>query len=153
MEDRLEKSIELQAPVSQVWHALTDCSTFNKWFRVRLAHPFVPGHSSRGPIAYPGYEQYVLEINVQRMVPESLFSFTWLTTDTTAADGPNAGLSQSPTHVEFQLKPVPQGTALCVVESGFAKILDDTLRIKTRRVCDAAWTGQILKNLKLHVGG
>jgi uncharacterized protein YndB with AHSA1/START domain len=56
MYDRIEKIIELKAPVSRVWRALTDHHEFGKWFRVRLDGPFVPGQVSRGQITYPRYE-------------------------------------------------------------------------------------------------
>ena len=48
MTDRIEKTIELKAPVSRVWKALTDHHEFGKWFKVRLEGPFVPGKVSRG---------------------------------------------------------------------------------------------------------
>src|SRR6202044_613121 len=77
MPDRIEKSIELQAPVSRVWRALTDYREFGEWFRVKLADPFVPGQVSRGQITWPGYEHVVWEAHIERMEPEDLFSFTW----------------------------------------------------------------------------
>ena len=43
MSDRIEKTVELKAPVSRVWLALTDHQEFGTWFRVRLDGPFVPG--------------------------------------------------------------------------------------------------------------
>ena len=43
MEDRIEKRIELKAPVPRVWRALTDYREFGTWFRVALEGPFVPG--------------------------------------------------------------------------------------------------------------
>jgi uncharacterized protein YndB with AHSA1/START domain len=43
MVDRIEKTIELNAPVSRVWRALTDHQEFGIWFRVKLDGPFVPG--------------------------------------------------------------------------------------------------------------
>ena len=48
--DRIEKVIELKAPVARVWRALTDHEEFGKWFRVRLDGPFVAGQVSRGNI-------------------------------------------------------------------------------------------------------
>jgi uncharacterized protein YndB with AHSA1/START domain len=33
MKDRIEKRIELKAPVSRVWRALTDYREFGEWFR------------------------------------------------------------------------------------------------------------------------
>ncbi|HJU33110.1 MAG TPA: vanillate O-demethylase oxidoreductase VanB, partial [Hyphomicrobiaceae bacterium] len=54
MSDRIEKTIELNAPVSRVWRALIDYREFGTWFRVDLDGPFVPGQASRGHITYPG---------------------------------------------------------------------------------------------------
>jgi len=77
MNDRIEKRIELKAPVSRVWRALTDYREFGEWFRVKLDGPFVPGQASHGHITYPGYEHVKWEAVVQTMEPERLFSFTW----------------------------------------------------------------------------
>jgi hypothetical protein len=66
MVDRIEKAMELKAPVSRVWRALTDHQEFGKWFRVRLEGPFVPGRVSRGQITYPGYEHLRWEAVVQK---------------------------------------------------------------------------------------
>src|ERR1700722_1766493 len=75
--DRIEKNIELKAPIARVWRALTDHREFGEWFRVKLDGPFVPGEISRGHITYPGYEHMKWEAVVQKMEPERLFSFTW----------------------------------------------------------------------------
>ena len=56
MENRIEKRIELKAPVSRVWRALTDYREVGEGFLVKLEGPFVPGQVSRGHITYPGYE-------------------------------------------------------------------------------------------------
>src|SRR5690606_29950326 len=77
MNDRIEKRIELAAPVSRVWRALTDHREFGEWFRVELEAPFAPGQESRGHITYPGYEHIQWRAVVRDMVPERLFSFTW----------------------------------------------------------------------------
>jgi uncharacterized protein YndB with AHSA1/START domain len=50
MSDRIEKRIELKAPISRVWRALTDYREFGEWFRVNLEGPFVPGRVARLPI-------------------------------------------------------------------------------------------------------
>src|SRR5438270_566750 len=52
MENRIEKRIELKAPVSRVWQALTDYREFGEWFGAKLDRPFVPGQVSRGRITY-----------------------------------------------------------------------------------------------------
>ena len=100
MTDRIEKTVELKAPVARVWRALTDHHEFGQWFRVRLEGPFVPGQIARGQITHPGYEHLVWEAVVQRMEPERLFSFTWHP----YAIDPNQDYSgEEPTLVEFTL--------------------------------------------------
>jgi uncharacterized protein YndB with AHSA1/START domain len=77
MDDRIEKSIELKAPVSKVWKALTDYREFGEWFHVKLDAPFIPGQIAQGYLTYPGYENCPWKIVVQKIEPEHLFSFTW----------------------------------------------------------------------------
>src|SRR5581483_3774769 len=68
-DDRIEKRIELKAPVSRVWRALTDHREFGEWFGVKLDGTFTPGQASRGHITYPGYEHLKWEAIVQKMEP------------------------------------------------------------------------------------
>ena len=75
--DRIEKRIELKAPVARVWRALTDHKEFGEWFRVSLESPFVPGETTRGKITHPGCEHMLMEVVVQKMERERLFSFHW----------------------------------------------------------------------------
>ena len=107
--DRIEKQIELNAPVARVWRALTDHEEFGAWFKVDLEAPFAPGQTTRGKITYPGYEHLVMEVVVQRMEPERLFSFHWYPT----GDDPDTDLSkETPTLVEFKLERLGDGTLL-----------------------------------------
>ncbi len=101
MDDRVEKRIELKAPISRVWRALTDYREFGEWFRVKLDGPFVPGQVSRGQITYPGYEHVKWEAVVQKMEPERLFSFTW---HPYAVDPKIDYSKETPTLVEFRLE-------------------------------------------------
>jgi len=106
MADRIEKTVELKAPVSRVWRALTDHREFGAWFRVKLEGPFVPGQASRGQIAHPGYEHLRLELTVRQMEPERLFSFTW---HPHAVDPERDYSAEPPTLVEFTLaRPRPE---------------------------------------------
>jgi uncharacterized protein YndB with AHSA1/START domain len=147
MNDRIEKTIELKAPVSRVWRALTDYREFGTWFRVRLEGPFVPGEVSRGQIAHPGYEHVRWEAVVQRMEPERLFSFTW---HPYAVDPKEDYSKEPPTLVEFTLEKTATGTLLRVVESGFDKIPSGR-RPEALRMNDGGWSEQI-KNIARHVG-
>ena len=118
MRDRIEKRIELRAPLSRVWRALTGYREFGEWFRLRIDGPFQPGKVSTGQVTYPGYEHLKWEAIVQKMEPERLFSFTWHP----AAIDPKMDYSKEPpTLVEFRLEKIPTGTKLVVIESGFEK--------------------------------
>src|SRR5436190_15170111 len=113
MENQIEKRVELKAPVSRVWRALTDHREFGEWFRVKLDGPFVPGQVSRGHITYPGYEHVKWEATVQQMEHERLFSFTW---HPYAVDPQVDYRQEPPTLVEFRLQPIATGTLLVVTE-------------------------------------
>lgn len=145
-DDRIEKRIELKAPVSRVWRALTDYREFGQWFRVKLDGPFVPGQVSRGHITYPGYEHLKWEAVVQEMEPERLFSFTW---HPYAVDPKIDYSKETPTLVEFRLEKRASGTLLVVTESGFEKIPADR-RLEAFRMNDGGWAEQ-MKNIERHV--
>lgn len=119
MSDRIEKTVDLAAPLSRVWRALTDHRQFGEWFRVHIESPFVVGETSRGHITYPGYEHLRWRAVVQKMEPERLFSFTW---HPYAIDPAHDYCGETPTLVEFTLERTATGTRLKVVESGFDKL-------------------------------
>jgi uncharacterized protein YndB with AHSA1/START domain len=144
--DRIEKRIELKAPPSRVWRALTDYREFGLWFRVKLDGPFVPGQVSTGWITYPGYEHLKWEAVVQKMEPERLFSFTW---HPYAVDPKMDYSKESPTLVEFRLEPTKSGTLLTVTESGFDKVPSGR-RPEALRMNERGWTEQV-KNIASHV--
>ena len=93
MENRIEKRIELKAPVSRVWRALTDYREFGEWFRVKLDGPFVTGEISRGYITWPGYEHLLMEVAVQKLEPEHYFSYL-----ASLCDRSQGGLLERDTH-------------------------------------------------------
>lgn len=145
-QDRVEKQIELKAPVARVWRALTDYREFSKWFQVNLEAPFVPGQTVRGRITYPGYEHHTMEVVVQKMEPERLFSFTW---HPYALDLQKDYSKEPSTLVEFRLEPKGDGTLLTVTESGFSKLPADR-RLEAFRMNDDGWAEQ-MKNIERHV--
>src|ERR1051325_5504900 len=111
----IEKRIELRAPISKVWRALTDYREFGKWFRVKIDGPFVAGATSHGHVTYPGYEHLKWECVIQKIEPESFFSFTW---HPAAVDAEIDYSKETGTLVEFRLKKTNLGTLLIVTESG-----------------------------------
>lgn len=146
MNNRIEKSIELKAPISRVWTALTDHQQFGTWFRVKIESPFKAGEISHGHITYPGYEQVKWEAFIQKIEPEHYFSYTWHP----YAIDPKQDYSTEPsTLVEFKLEKIPSGTLLVVTETGFEKI-PEYRRAEAFRMNDGGWAEQI-KNIEKYV--
>ena len=147
MDDRIDKVIELKAPVARVWRALTDHEEFGTWFRVKLEGPFVVGEVSLGWITYPGHEHMRWVATVQAMDPERLFSLKWCP----YGGDPKIDYSNEPhTLVEFKLEPTSEGTRLSISESGFSAIPDEKRRTDTLRKNSGGWDEQA-KNIAAHV--
>jgi uncharacterized protein YndB with AHSA1/START domain len=150
MNGQIEKRIELKAPISRVWRAITDYREFGQWFRVQLDGPFLAGQVSRGQITYPGCEHIKWEALVQKMEPERLFSFTWPHPKSLEKEGYPLDYSKEPrTLVEFRLEKTASGTLLVITESGFDKLPGDR-RLEAFRRNDGGWTEQ-MKNVENYV--
>jgi uncharacterized protein YndB with AHSA1/START domain len=144
--DRIEKSIELNAPLSRVWRALTDHNQFGAWFRVQLDAPFQAGEVATGKLTWPGYEHLTWRATVQEIDPEQYFAFTW---HPYAVD-PKADYSnETPTLVEFHLEKTASGTLLKVTESGFSDI-PEARRDEAFLRNSEGW-GQQMKNIEEYV--
>lgn len=148
MTDRIEKTVDLKAPIERVWRALTDYREFGTWFRVRLDGPFVVGQDSTGNITYPGYEHVKWTARVVQMDEPSVFAFTW---HPYAVDPDVDYAQETPTRVEFRLTPTSIGTHLVVIESGFDQIPAHR-RPEALRMNDGGWAEQ-MRNIAAHVGG
>ena len=144
--DRIEKKIVLGAPRSRVWRAIANVEEFNTWFGVKLEGKFAPGARVTGKITTPGYDHLTMDVTVEKVEPERLFSLRWHP----YAIDPKVDYSGEPTTlVEFRLEDVAGGTQLTVVESGFDKIPADR-RAEALRMNEGGWAEQ-LKNIERHV--
>lgn len=144
--DKIVKVVELEAPVSRVWRALTDHEEFGQWFRVKLDQPFEPGAESTGSMTYPGFEGWPWLATIDRMDHERLFSFRWHDYEE------NSGLdvAEHPTtRVEFRLEPTAHGTRLTITESGISA-LPEPRRLEVLRNNTRGWDIQA-ENITAHV--
>jgi uncharacterized protein YndB with AHSA1/START domain len=144
--NRIEKKIVLKAPRSRIWRAITDAEEFGTWFGAKIEGPFVAGETVRGRITTPGYDHLTMDLMIERVDPESLFSYRWHP----YAIDPGTDYSSEPTTlVEFRLDEIEGGTRLTVVESGFDRI-PLARREKAFRMNDGGWAAQI-ENIERHV--
>jgi uncharacterized protein YndB with AHSA1/START domain len=145
--DRIAKTITLRAKRSRIWRALTTPQEFGAWFGVAMdADVFAPGARVTGKITAPGYEHVALEMVIERMEPERLFSYRWHP----YAVEPGVDYSAEPsTLVEFVLADAGDGTELNVTESGFDKI-PAARRDIAFRMNEQGWGAQ-LRNIERYV--
>ena len=143
--DRIEKTITLRAPRARVWRSLTDPAQFGQWFGAELKDPFLPGARVQGPFTIPGHEHLVMDITIDRVEPQRLFSWRWRPGEM----APNPDPSAPMTLVVFELEEIPEGTRLTVRESGFDQI-PVARRGKVYRENTEGWTGQF-ENLRKYL--
>jgi len=139
--DCIKKELHLRAPQARVWKALSDAHEFGTWFGMKLEGAFVPGESVFGRITHPDYEHIHLEMKVERMEAETLFSYWW---HPYPMDKKRDYSKEPMTLVEFRLEVADGGTLLKVVESGFDKLPPDR-RDEAFRMNDSGWTHQMVR--------
>ena len=139
MDNKIEKRVEIKAPVARVWKALTDYKQFGQWFGVKIEGPFVVGQIATGHITHPGYEHLKWDVVIKEIQAESLFSFSW---HPYAVDPELDYSVEAPTLVEFRLQPIAVGTLLTVVESGFDKVPEHR-RNEAFRMNEDGWNQQM----------
>jgi uncharacterized protein YndB with AHSA1/START domain len=145
--DRIIKTTVLRAPQTRVWNALSDAKQFAEWFGITLNEPFTVGRTVTGQLTMRG-QTFAIEFSIDRMDPEERFAYRWHP----YAIDPKVDYSSEPmTVVEFQLKTVPEGTELTVIESGFDRIPEHR-RDEAYRMNTGGWGSQV-ENLRRYVEG
>jgi len=136
--DRIEKQIDLDAPLPRVWRALTEVEQFNEWFGITLTTPFSPGAEVSGKFRNPKYEHLTMTIWIETIEPPKFFSFRWHP----YAIEPGVDYSSEPTTlVSFTLEEAGAGTHLTIIESGFDAI-PESRRAKAFSMNSNGWSGQ-----------
>ena len=143
--DAIRKQVVVKAARSRVWKALVNSDEFGEWFRADLAGEFKPGAHVIGHSTYPGLEDHRFDIEIQEIVPETLFSFRWHPHE---RDNHLTRSERPTTLVEFRLEDVPEGTLVTVIESGF-DALPDEYRDESFRENTSGWEEQ-MDNIRQH---
>jgi uncharacterized protein YndB with AHSA1/START domain len=116
--DRIERTIDLKHSPARVWTALTTADGLAAWFGDTATIDLQPGGKARMTFG----EEHVANMRVERVEEPSAFGFTWHIYGL-PEDDPRR------TYVEFTLRPTGAGTALTVVETGFAQLPDDAYKV------------------------
>jgi uncharacterized protein YndB with AHSA1/START domain len=142
---KIERGVVLRASRSRVWRALTRAEEFADWFNVTMRGDFTPGGRVIMETKYPGYEGQSFPLFVQRIEPETLFSWRWYPGAAVVENGD----PEQQTEVVFTLEEVPEGTRLTVVETGFERV-DLERRAKAFEQNGEGWTAQ-LENIEKYL--
>jgi uncharacterized protein YndB with AHSA1/START domain len=114
--DRIEREIEIEAPVEVVWAVVTEPHHIASWFTDSATLDLRPGGEGRfdftsrstgGPAT--------VNLRVERIERPRLFSFRWTHPDGAEPDETNSLL------VELRLEAAGDATRLHLVESGFER--------------------------------
>jgi uncharacterized protein YndB with AHSA1/START domain len=101
MLDAIVREVTLPVPPEEAWEAITESERLEDWFADEAELDAVPG----GEATFTWEEEGTRRAVVEEVEEGRRLAFRWL----------DEGL----TRVEFTLEPVPEGTRLVIVESGF----------------------------------
>jgi uncharacterized protein YndB with AHSA1/START domain len=115
--DRIEREIDIDAPIDVVWTVITEPEHITGWFADSAELDVRPGGAGRfGWDAKATSREMVVNLRVERLDPPHFFSFRWDYPDGDDPTEANAPL------VEFSLEARGGSTRLRLVESGLEKI-------------------------------
>ena len=118
MTDTITKTTLINAPIENVWRAISDHREFGAWFKVDIDGPFVAGEKSTGKMTYPGFEGFPWLAWVTAVEEPNHLAFDWVPGEEVPDDPDNAAR----TSVEFRLAPEGRGTRVTITESGFERL-------------------------------
>ena len=147
MNNDIEEVIEINAPIADVWRAVSDHREFGTWFLVNLENPFEVGAVTRGVITHPECAGMVFTAVTTRMDAPTHFSFRWPPDEFFQINHPDE--VDGTTLVEFILEETDRGTRLTVVDNGF-EVLPQGTRKNAVENNTKGWQEQ-MENIRAHV--
>jgi uncharacterized protein YndB with AHSA1/START domain len=111
--DRIEREIDIDAPIDVVWTVITEPEHITEWFTDDAELDLRPHGEGRFVWNEKATaREHVANVRVERLEPPRFFSFRWDYPDGAMPDETNAPL------VEISLEPHGDSTRLRLVESG-----------------------------------
>ena len=117
--NRIDRTIEVNAPPDQVWRVLTTAKDLSTWFKVSVEGDIVAGAEIWMTSLNSGHEGTRFLVRIKEMTAPRRFVWEWHP----GAVDPAIDYSREPwTTVTFTLEPSGRGTRLSVSETGFNDI-------------------------------
>src|SRR5690606_26464578 len=115
----VRRTIRIAAPVDKVWSAITEPQHISAWFGRTVLDG--SGVGATGTMTFPDYG--AVPLRVEAIDEPRMVSYRWSNDD--AEGAPPTQLDEERSTVfTFTLEPVPDGTQLTVVETGFERTSD-----------------------------
>jgi uncharacterized protein YndB with AHSA1/START domain len=115
--DRIEREIEIEAPIDVVWAVLTEPGHIASWFTDEAQLDARPGGDGRFVFRERATSRpSIVDLRVEEIDPPRFFSFRWAHPEGAEPDETNSLL------VQFSLEAAGDATRLRLVESGFDRL-------------------------------
>lgn len=143
---RIERAIEILAPIDRVWRALTDPTELSTWFRVTIDGPIEAGRSVSMTSVLPAYAGLRFQVDIVELTRPTRVVWRWHPGEIDQI----MDYSREPkTTVTFTLTPMAGGTRVEVTEAGFDQI-SLARRAKVHADNSQGWS-EVAVWLKTHV--
>ena len=141
----VRRSVRIAAPVEKVWAAITEPAHISQWFGEAVLDG--AGVGARGTLTFPDYG--AVPLRVEAVEPERSVSYRW-GNDDALGHLPDEVDDEHSTVFTFTLEPVPGGTRLTVVETGFETTSDPAANLESHRT---GWNDELDKLVALLESG
>lgn len=140
----VRRTIRIGAPVEKVWSAVTEAEHISKWFgRASFEGSGVGAH---GTLTFP--DNPPVPIRVEAMEAPRMVAYRW--GNDGASGETSAKVEDHSTVFTFTLEPLPEGTQLTVVETGFENTSDPMANLEDHR---GGWDSELDKLVALFEDG
>jgi len=139
----VRRTIRIAAPIEKVWSAVTEAEHISKWFgRASFEGSGVGAH---GTLTFPDHPP--VPVRVEALDAPRMVSYRW--GNDGASNAASAEADDHSTVFTFTLEPLPDGTQLTVVETGFENTSDPMANLEDHR---GGWDSELDKLVALFEG-
>jgi uncharacterized protein YndB with AHSA1/START domain len=124
----VRRTIQIAASIENVWAAVTEPEHISQWFGEASFDG--RGAGTTGTLTWPDYGD--VPIRVEAIDPPTMVSYRW-SNDGASGVRPAEVDPDHSTVFTFTLEPIPTGTRLTVVETGFETTSDPAANLRSHR--------------------
>jgi uncharacterized protein YndB with AHSA1/START domain len=125
----VRRTITIAAPIEKVWAAITEAEHIARWFgQAAVLDEVAVG--AGGVFSFDGYGDF--PVLIEELDPPRMIAYRWSNDDASGVRPDKVDPDHS-TVFRFTLEPIPTGTTLTVVETGFGTTSDPAFNLESHR--------------------